>query len=40
MLVPDGKQRLTDCANTETLFQVIQSIPSPKVDQQVSMLIG
>jgi hypothetical protein len=28
----DGKQRLTDCANTETLFRVIQSIPSPKVE--------
>ena len=32
MLAPDGKQRLTDCANTETLFRVIQSIPSPKVE--------
>ena len=32
MLTPDGKQRLTDCANTETLFRVIQSIPSPKVE--------
>jgi hypothetical protein len=26
MLAPDGKQRLTDCANTETLFRIIQSI--------------
>jgi hypothetical protein len=29
---PDGKMRLTDCANTETLFRVIQSIPSPKAE--------
>lgn len=27
---PDGKQRMTDCANTEGLFRIIQSIPSPK----------
>ncbi|MDX2069488.1 MAG: hypothetical protein SFV55_13760 [Haliscomenobacter sp.] len=26
----DGKMRVTDCANTETLFRIIQSIPSPK----------
>ena len=32
MRAPDGKQRLTDCANTETLFRIIQSIPSPKVE--------
>ena len=32
MVAPDGKQRLTDCANTETLFRVIQSIPSSKVE--------
>jgi len=24
MQAPDGKQRLTDCANTETLFRIIQ----------------
>lgn len=29
---PDGKLRETDCANTETLFRVIQSIPSPKAE--------
>lgn len=29
---PDGKQRLTDCANTEGLFRIIQSIPSPKAE--------
>jgi prophage antirepressor-like protein len=32
MLAPDGKQRLTDCANTETMFRIIQSIPSPKAE--------
>lgn len=32
MAAPDGKQRLTDCANTETLFRIIQSIPSPKFE--------
>ncbi len=29
---PDGKMRETDCANTETLFRIIQSIPSPKAE--------
>lgn len=29
---PDGKQRVTDCANSEALFRIIQSIPSPKVE--------
>jgi prophage antirepressor-like protein len=28
----DGKLRETDCANTEGLFRIIQSIPSPKVE--------
>ena len=32
MLSGDGKFYATDCANTETLFRVIQSIPSPKVE--------
>lgn len=32
MLAPDGKLRFTDCANTETLFRLIQSIPSPKAE--------
>jgi DNA-damage-inducible protein D len=32
MPAPDGKMRLTDCADTETLFRIIQSIPSPKVE--------
>ena len=28
----DGKMRKTDVANTETLFRIIQSIPSPKAE--------
>jgi DNA-damage-inducible protein D len=32
MEAPDGKQRLTDCANTETILRIIQSIPSPKAE--------
>jgi hypothetical protein len=28
----DGKFYATDCANTETLLRIIQSIPSPKVE--------
>lgn len=29
---PDGKLRVTDCANTEGIFRIIQSIPSPKAE--------
>ena len=29
---PDGKLRETDCANTEGIFRLIQSIPSPKAE--------
>jgi len=32
MEAPDGKMRETDCANTETMLRIIQSIPSPKVE--------
>lgn len=28
----DGKEYLTDCANTETVFRIIQTIPSPKAE--------
>ncbi len=28
----DGKMRLTDCANTQTMLRLIQSIPSKKVE--------
>ena len=30
----DGKTRLTDVADTEQLFRIIQSIPSPKAELQ------
>ena len=30
--LPDGKMRLTDCADTEQLLRIIQSIPSPKAE--------
>lgn len=29
---PDGKMRETDCANTEGIFRIIQSIPSSKAE--------
>jgi prophage antirepressor-like protein len=32
MKASDGKLYATDCANNETLFRIIQSIPSPKVE--------
>lgn len=32
MLAEDGKNRLTDVADTETLLRIIQSIPSPKAE--------
>lgn len=32
LVAPDGKSRETDCANTEGLFRIIQSIPSPKAE--------
>ena len=32
MLAPDGKMRMTDVADTETLLRLIQSIPSPKAE--------
>ncbi len=28
----DGKKYETDCANTESMFRIIQSIPSPKAE--------
>ena len=28
----DGKKYLTDCANTEGIFRIIQSVPSPKAE--------
>ena len=32
LTAPDGKQRATDCANTEGIFRIIQSVPSPKAE--------
>ena len=32
MLAADGKMRLTDVANQEQMFRIIQSIPSPKAE--------
>jgi DNA-damage-inducible protein D len=31
-LAPDGKMRSTDCANTEGVFRILMSVPSPKVE--------
>ncbi|MBI4359836.1 MAG: Bro-N domain-containing protein [Candidatus Jacksonbacteria bacterium] len=32
IIAPDGKKRETDCANTETVFRIIQTIPSSKAE--------
>lgn len=32
LLSPDGKKRVTDCTDVETLFRLVQSIPSKKVE--------
>jgi hypothetical protein len=32
LLAKDGKNRKTNCANTEGIFRIIQSIPSPKAE--------
>ena len=32
MTAPDGRMRETDCATTETMFRIIQAIPSPKAE--------
>lgn len=32
MIARDGKMRPTDCANRETIFRLIQSIPSPNAE--------
>lgn len=32
LVASDGKMRETDCANTEDIFRIIQSIPSPKAE--------
>ncbi|NDE90309.1 MAG: phage antirepressor protein [Alphaproteobacteria bacterium] len=32
LLAPDGKLRETDCANTQAMLRIIQSIPSPRAE--------
>lgn len=32
LVAPDGKMRETDCADTEGIFRIIQSVPSPKAE--------
>ena len=32
LMAADGKMRQTDCADTESLFRIIQSMPSPKAE--------
>jgi DNA-damage-inducible protein D len=32
LIATDGKMRETDCANTEIMFRIVQSIPSPKAE--------
>ena len=32
LLAPDGKMRQTDCADVQSLFRFVQSIPSPKAE--------
>jgi hypothetical protein len=32
LIASDGKKYLTDCANTEDILRIIQSIPSPKAE--------
>jgi DNA-damage-inducible protein D len=32
LMATDGKQRATDCANTEGVFRILMSVPSPKAE--------
>jgi len=32
LVASDGKRRIMDCANSEGVFRIIQSIPSPKAE--------
>ena len=32
LMASDGRKRLTDCANTEGVFRIIMSVPSPKAE--------
>ena len=38
LLAEDGKMRSTDVADTEQLFRIIQSIPSPKAAQRIDQM--
>jgi DNA-damage-inducible protein D len=40
MKANDGKQRLTDCANSEGVFRLIMSVPSPKAEPLKLWLAG
>lgn len=40
LLAADGKMRLTDVADTEQLFRIIQSIPSPKAEPFKQWMAG
>ena len=31
-MIADGKMRLTDAADPETILQLVQSVPSPKAE--------
>jgi DNA-damage-inducible protein D len=40
MEAKDGRQRLTDCANTEGIFRILMSVPSPKAEPFKLWLAG
>jgi DNA-damage-inducible protein D len=40
MLATDGKMRATDCANTEGVLRIIQSVPSPQAEPFKLWLAG
>jgi len=35
LTAPDGKKRITDCANIKGLSRIIQSIPSPRLNHLI-----
>jgi|SRR5690606_773186 len=40
MIAADGKMRTTDVADTEQLFRLIQSIPSPKAEHRSRAILS
>jgi DNA-damage-inducible protein D len=40
MVSKDGRQRLTDCANTEGVLRIVMSVPSPKAEPFKQWLAG